>query len=96
MGTNDVHVPRVAHPRFEGKSGYGSRGDVILQLDWTVGRVLHTLDSLGIADRTLVVFTSDNGPVIDDGYADRAQELLGDHRPWASTGAASTASTASA
>lgn len=83
MGTNDVHVPRVAHPRFEGKSGYGSRGDVILQLDWTVGRVLHTLDSLGIADRTLVVFTSDNGPVIDDGYADGAVEHLGDHTPMA-------------
>lgn len=84
MGTNDVHVPRVAHPRFEGKSGYGSRGDVILQLDWTVGEVLRTLDSLGIADRTLVVFTSDNGPVIDDGYADGAVEHLGDHTPMGS------------
>ncbi|MDE7123678.1 MAG: arylsulfatase [Alistipes sp.] len=84
MGTNDVHVPRVPHPRFEGKSGHGSRGDVILQLDWTVGQVLRTLDSLGIADRTLVVFTSDNGPVIDDGYADGAVELLGDHTPMGS------------
>lgn len=37
MGTQDVHVPRVPHARFAGKSGMGTRGDVILQLDWTVG-----------------------------------------------------------
>ena len=53
MGTNDVHVPRVPHPRFAGKSGLGTRGDVILQLDWTIGEVMRTLDSLGIADNTL-------------------------------------------
>lgn len=81
MGTQDVHVPRVPHPRFVGKSGMGTRGDVILQLDWTVGQIMHTLDSLGIADNTLFIFTSDNGPVIDDGYADQAQELLGSHTP---------------
>ncbi len=39
MGTQDVHVPRVPHPRFAGKSGLGVRGDVILQLDWTVGEI---------------------------------------------------------
>ena len=65
MGTQDVHVPRVPHPRFAGKSGLGTRGDVILQLDWTIGEIMHTLDSLGIADNTLFIFTSDNGPVID-------------------------------
>ncbi len=81
MGTQDVHVPRVPHPRFAGRSPMGARGDVILQLDWTIGEVMRTLDSLGLADNTLLIFTSDNGPVIDDGYADRAQELLGDHRP---------------
>lgn len=81
MGTQDVHVPRVPHPRFAGKSPMGARGDVILQLDWTIGEVMRTLDSLGLADNTLLIFTSDNGPVIDDGYADRALELLGDHRP---------------
>lgn len=84
MGTSDVHVPRVPHPRFAGGSGRGSRGDVVLQLDWTVGEVLRALDSLGIADRTLVVFTSDNGPVIDDGYADGSVEHLGDHTPMGS------------
>lgn len=81
MGTNDVHVPRVPHPRFAGRSGLGARGDVILQLDWTVGEVLRALDSLGLADNTLFIFTSDNGPVIDDGYADRARELLNGHTP---------------
>lgn len=81
MGTQDVHVPRVPHPRFAGKSGLGPRGDVILQLDWTVGEVMHLLDSLSLADNTLFVFCSDNGPVIDDGYADQAFELLNGHQP---------------
>ena len=81
MGTQDVHVPRVPHPRFAGKSGLGTRGDVILQLDWTIGEVMRTLDSLGIADNTLLIFTSDNGAVIDDGYQDRALELLNGHTP---------------
>lgn len=81
MGTNDVHVPRVPHPRFAGKSGLGTRGDVILQLDWTIGEVMRTLDSLGIADNTLLIFTSDNGPAIDDGYQDEAAMRLGGHTP---------------
>ena len=81
MGTNDVHVPRVPHPRFAGKSGLGTRGDVILQLDWTISEVMRTLDSLGIADNTLLVFTSDNGPAIDDGYQDEAAMRLGGHTP---------------
>ena len=81
MGTQDVHVPRVPHPRFAGKSGLGVRGDVILQLDWTIGQLMHTLDSLGIANNTLFIFTSDNGPVIDDGYIDGALENLNGHTP---------------
>lgn len=81
MGTQDIHVPRVPHPRFAGKSGLGPRGDVILQLDWTVGEMMHLLDSLSLADNTLFVFCSDNGPVIDDGYADQAFELLNGHQP---------------
>ena len=81
MGTQDVHVPRVPHPRFAGKSGLGTRGDVILQLDWTIGEIMNTLDSLGIADNTIFIFTSDNGPVIDDGYEDHAFEMLNGHKP---------------
>lgn len=63
------------------KSGLGPRGDVILQLDWTVGEIMHTLDSLDIADNTIFVLCSDNGPVIDDGYQDQAFELLNGHTP---------------
>ncbi len=54
---------------------------MILQLDWTIGEVMRTLDSLGIADNTLLVFTSDNGPAIDDGYQDEAAMRLGGHTP---------------
>lgn len=79
--TNDVHVPRFPHDRFRGKSPMGLRGDAIAQFDWSVGRVLDTLDRLGIADNTLIILSSDNGPVLDDGYEDRAVELVGDHRP---------------
>ncbi len=59
----------------------GPRGDAIVQADWAVGEVLATLDRLKIADKTLVIFTSDNGPVIDDGYEDDAVAKLGGHRP---------------
>ena len=81
FATHDIHVPRVPHPRFAGRSGLGPRGDVILQLDGAVGTILDTLDRLKLADRTLVLFTSDNGPVVDDGYRDEAVEKLGGHRP---------------
>lgn len=52
---NEPHVPRAPHPRFAGKSGMGSRGDAILQLDWTVGELVRTLEALGIARDTLIV-----------------------------------------
>lgn len=82
VGTNDVHVPRFPNPRFVGKSGMGYRGDAILQFDYTVGQILATLEKLGLRENTLIVLSSDNGPVVDDGYQDQAVELLGDHRPW--------------
>ncbi len=75
------HVPRTPHQRFVGLSGMGPRGDVILEADWCIGQLLNTLDSLGIADNTIVIFSSDNGPVLDDGYMDDANELTGDHKP---------------
>lgn len=81
LATNDIHVPRFPHDRFRGKNPMGLRGDAILQFDWTVGQILSKLDDLGIRDNTLIILTSDNGPVIDDGYRDRAKELLGSHRP---------------
>ena len=82
VGTNDIHVPRYPHERFRDKSGMGYRGDAILQFDWTVGLIVEALEKADILDNTLIVLTSDNGPVVDDGYADKAVELLGDHRPW--------------
>ena len=82
FGTQDVHVPRVPHPRFVGKSGLGPRGDAILEFDWTVGQLMAKLKELNLDENTLVILSSDNGPVIDDGYQDQAVELLGDHKPW--------------
>ncbi|WP_020600221.1 sulfatase family protein [Spirosoma panaciterrae] len=81
FSTHDIHVPRMPNPRFAGKSGMGPRGDVILQLDWCVGEVLKTLDRLGLSQNTLVIVSSDNGPVVDDGYKDQAVEKLGSHTP---------------
>ena len=81
FATNDVHVPRMPHPRFVGKSGMGARGDALLQFDWCVGQVLDKLEQEGLMENTLIILSSDNGPVIDDGYRDKAYELLGDHRP---------------
>ena len=81
FATHDVHVPRVPHPRFVGKSGMGPRGDAIVEFDWSVGEILRALDRNGLAENTLVLLTSDNGPVIDDGYRDDAAAKLGDHKP---------------
>jgi arylsulfatase A-like enzyme len=67
--------------QFLNGSGLGLRGDAILQLDWCVGQLLNTLDSLGLTKNTLVVFSSDNGPVVDDGYADGSVEQLNGHQP---------------
>ena len=80
FSTHDIHVPRVPNARFVGASRMGPRGDAIAQLDDCVGVVLGTLDRLKLTGDTLVIFTSDNGPVIDDGYQDQAVEALGDHR----------------
>jgi arylsulfatase A-like enzyme len=81
FATHDPHVPRVPHPRFVGKSGMGPRGDAILQADWCVGEILSALDRMNLARNTLIIFSSDNGPVVDDGYKDDAVEKLGSHKP---------------
>jgi arylsulfatase A-like enzyme len=75
------HVPRTPHPRFVGKSGMGPRGDVILEADWCIGEFIKTLEEEGILENTLIVFSSDNGPVLNDGYYDDAVEKLGNHDP---------------
>jgi arylsulfatase A-like enzyme len=81
LSLHDPHVPRMPHRRFVGATALGSRGDAIVQADWCLGRVLETLDRLGLTRDTLVIFTSDNGPVLDDGYQDQAVERTGNHRP---------------
>ena len=77
----EPHVPRMPSTMFKGKSKLGYRGDAILQLDWTVGEIMKQLDYLGIAKNTLVIFSSDNGPVLDDGYQDEAVTKLNGHTP---------------
>lgn len=78
---HDIHVPRVPHPRFVGATSMGPRGDVIAELDWSVGEILKSLDQHQLSKNTLVIFSSDNGPVLNDGYKDNAVEKLGDHKP---------------
>jgi len=81
FATHDIHVPRLPNPRFAGMSQMGPRGDAIAELDWSVGQILQTLSREGLTDNTLVMFSSDNGPVLDDGYRDEAVEKQGDHKP---------------
>ncbi len=81
FATNDVHVPRFPHQRFRGKNKMGLRGEAIMQFDWSVGQLMKTLDELGLTENTLIILSSDNGPVVDDGYQDKAVELLNGHDP---------------
>lgn len=78
---SDIHVPRMPDTRFKGKSGLGYRGDAILQMDYAVGQITRTLDELGLSKNTIVIFSSDNGPVLNDGYLDGSVRLLHGHRP---------------
>jgi arylsulfatase A-like enzyme len=81
MALHQPHVPRIPSKRFAGLSDKGPRGDVIMELDWMVGEVLDHLEKLGLDKNTIVVFSSDNGPILNDGYADQAEERTGTHRP---------------
>jgi arylsulfatase A-like enzyme len=81
FATHDIHVPRVPAPRFAGKSGLGPRGDAILEFDWSVGEIVRKIEELGISKNTIIIVSSDNGPVVDDGYRDMAVELLNGHTP---------------
>lgn len=81
FSTHDIHVPRVPHERFSGNSSIGVYGDVIIQMDWCVGEIMRKLDELDLTDNTLVIFTSDNGPVLDEGYHDGSVEDTGNHKP---------------
>ncbi len=81
-GLHEPHVPRAPHQRFVGTSGLGPRGDAVIEADWCVGEVISYLREKGILDNTIVIFTSDNGPVLNDGYNDFVVELAGEHDPF--------------
>jgi len=66
----DIHVPRTPHPRFQGTTSLGYRGDAMVQFDWAVGALMKSLEAHGLTENTLVIFSSDNGPTYDDGYKD--------------------------
>ncbi|MDF7822512.1 arylsulfatase [Pontiellaceae bacterium B12227] len=70
FASQDIHVPRAPHPRFQGKTELGYRGDAMVQFDWSTGEIMKTLEENGLTDNTIVIFSSDNGPVYDDGYDD--------------------------
>jgi len=78
-GMQQPHVPRTPHPRFVGATSLGPRGDVIAEADWCVGELMKTLQEEGLMENTLIVFSSDNGPVLNDGYYDDAVEKNGSH-----------------
>jgi arylsulfatase A-like enzyme len=81
LASHDIHVPRMPHERFQSQTEMGFRGDAIVEFDWSVGQIVKTLERLKLTDSTMIVICSDNGPVLDDGYADGAVEKLGDHEP---------------
>lgn len=74
------HVPRTPHPRFVGSTKLGPRGDVIVEFDWCVGEFIKTLETEGLLENTLIILSSDNGPVLNDGYYDEADIRNGDHQ----------------
>ncbi len=80
-GLHQPHVPRTPNGRFAGATTMGPRGDAIVEADWCVGELLSMLEERGVLENTLIIFSSDNGPVLNDGYKDGAWELLGDHKP---------------
>ncbi len=75
------HVPRTPHPRFVGATDLGARGDVIVEADWCIGELIKTLESEGLMENTLIIFSSDNGPVLNDGYDDESDTRVGSHTP---------------
>ncbi|MFI3262234.1 MAG: arylsulfatase [Rikenellaceae bacterium] len=80
-GLHQPHVPRAPHSRFVGSTKLGPRGDAIVEADWCIGELIKNLDKLGILENTIIVFSSDNGPVLDDGYKDGSRESLAKHNP---------------
>ena len=70
FSSQDIHVPRAPHPRFQGKTKLGKRGDAMVQFDWSVGAISKALEEEELTENTILIVSSDNGPVYDDGYED--------------------------
>ncbi|MBP1664874.1 MAG: sulfatase [Bacteroidetes bacterium] len=83
FATHSIHEPRIPNPRFKGSSECGVYGDVIQELDWSVGEILKTLEEMKIRKNTLIVFLSDNGSAVrfEFGYKDGGLENLNGHEP---------------
>jgi len=84
FATNDIHSPHIPHARFAGKSNMGPRGDAILSFDWSVGEIINALKKAKVFDDTILIITSDNGPMVVDGggvFDDGSDKLLGKHKP---------------
>lgn len=77
----EPHAPRVPPTFLKGKSAIGARGDVILAIDYAVGEITKQLKYLGIEENTIIIFSSDNGPVLQDGYEDGSLAKLNGHQP---------------
>jgi len=80
-GLHEPHVPRVPMSRFAGATPLGPRGDVIVEADWCVGEVIKALEQCHQLENTIIIFTSDNGPVLDDGYEDGSRGTRHLHDP---------------
>ena len=80
--THNAHEPRVPSPLFKGKSQAGIYGDVIEEFDYYVGEVVQTLKDNGLYDNTIIIITSDNAPMIKEGYDDGALENINGHDPF--------------
>lgn len=80
-GLHQPHVPRAPHSRFVGTTTMGPRGDAIVEADWCVGELIAHLEKEGLLENTMIIFSSDNGPVLNDGYKDGAAEKVGEHKP---------------
>jgi arylsulfatase len=83
-----THFPALPHPDFDGKSGKGAWGDMLMQIDSYLGELLDTIEGIGAADNTIVIFTADNGPeALSAGETSLTVEnaLHGSAGPWRST-----------
>lgn len=80
--THNAHEPRVPSAAFRGKSKAGIYGDVIEEFDYYVGEIVETLKEKGIYENTILIISSDNGPMVKEGYQDGALENINGHDPF--------------